>query len=394
MIKDNNIKVAFLGGLHPVHREMINFGPAGVEFKVYDPEIKDFLFWLSHRAGINIVSDIKSDLIHSSNRVVLNRRSWVLDIEHISSPRRWIGSGVTNFLINRFREKVLENKNKVKLPGILDLAKPYLVLTALKSPYCKKIIAWSNWAITDKSPTLYTSFEKKIIETKEITDKFCVVYPAIKPRKLKIGKKKNKDVKLLFVGNGFFRKGGDIVIRAFQKLKDKYNLSLTVVSNFEGEIHYHPSKSFSLYLRDILKKDQKIEWLSNLDRETLLSNIYHEHDIFVMPTNADLCPLSIIEAMHSKLPVISSEIGAIPEMVESGINGFLLQSPVNNYGPPWNEEQREDIKNALIGKLSLLLENPYLISEMGEKSFEIARTKFSHEIRNDKLKMVYLEAIE
>jgi len=112
MIKDNSIKVAFLGGLHPVHREMINFGPAGIEFKVYDPEIRDFLFWLSHRAGINIVTDIKSDLIHSSNRVVLNRRSWVLDIEHISSPRRWIGSGVVNLLINRFREKILDKKIK------------------------------------------------------------------------------------------------------------------------------------------------------------------------------------------------------------------------------------------------------------------------------------------
>src|SRR3989304_7478060 len=141
MIKDNNIKVAFLGGLHPVHREMINFGPAGIEFKVYDPEIRDFLFWLSHYVGINIVPDIKADLIHSSNRVVLNRRSWVLDIEHISSPRRWIGSGVANLLINRFREKILDKKNKVKIAGVLDLAKPYLVATNLKSSYCKKIIA-------------------------------------------------------------------------------------------------------------------------------------------------------------------------------------------------------------------------------------------------------------
>ena len=390
----NSIKVAFLGGLHPVHREMINFGPAGIEFKVYDPEIRDFLFWLSHRAGINIVTDIKSDLIHSSNRVVLNRRSWVLDIEHISSPRRWIGSGVVNLLINRFREKILDKKNKVKIAGVLDLAKPYLVLRTLKSPYSKKVIAWSKWSITDRSPPLYTSFEKRIIETREITDKFCVIYPAIKPRILKIDKKNNKDMKLLFVGNGFFRKGGDIVIKAFQQLKAKYNISLTLVSNFQGEIHYHQPKSYSSYIKDISTKDERIKWLCNVDRETLLNKIYPEHDIFLTPTNADLCPLSIIEAMHSKMPIISTKIGAIPEMVENGVNGFLLESPVNNYRPSWNEEQRENIKNALVEKLSLLMYNPSLMREMGEKSFEIARTKFSHEVRNEKLKKVYLEAIK
>jgi len=201
-------------------------------------------------------------------------------------------------------------------------------------------------------------------------------------------------MKLLFVGNGFFRKGGDIVIKAFQQLKAKYNISLTLVSNFQGEIHYHQPKSYSSYIKDISTKDERIKWLCNVDRETILNKIYPEHDIFLTPTNADLCPLSIIEAMHSKMPIISTKIGAIPEMVENGVNGFLLESPVNNYRPSWNEEQRENIKNALVEKLSLLMYNPSLMREMGEKSFEIARTKFSHEVRNEKLKKVYLEAIK
>jgi len=61
---------------------------------------------------------------------------------------------------------------------------------------------------------------------------------------------------------------------------------------------------------------------------------------------------------------------------------------------PWDEEQRENIKNALVEKLSLLMYNPSLMREMGEKSFEIARAKFSHEVRNEKLKRIYLEALK
>lgn len=394
MAENNKIKVAFLGGLHSVHDEMISFGPPGIEFKVYDPQIKDLLFWLSHRAGINIVPSIMEDVIHSYNRVVLNRRNWVLEIEHISSPRRWVGSGVTNLLVNTFREKIMDNKNKMRIPGILDLVKPYVVINSLRSSYCKKIIAWSNWAITDRSSPLYSPFEKKIIETKEIADKFCVVYPAMKPRKSKIHARNGKDLKLLFVGNGFFRKGGDIVIRAFQELKGKYHLSLTIVSNFEGEIHYNQTKSLGLSIKDVLIKDEKVIWLTNVDRETMLNKVYLDHDIFVMPTNADLFAFSIIEAMHSKLPIISTKIGAIPEMVEDGVNGFLLESPVNNYGPAWDDEQRETIKNALMEKITLFAENSRLIKEMGEVSSEIAREKFSYQLRNEKLKEVYLEAYE
>jgi glycosyltransferase involved in cell wall biosynthesis len=395
MRKKDKIEVAFLGGLHPVHREMISFGPPGIEFKVYDPEANDFLFWLSHRAGINVVAAIESDLIHSHNRLVLNRRNWILEIDHISSPRRWIGSGVTNLLVNSFREKVLDKKDKIKLPGILDMIKPYLVVRNLQSPYCKKIIAWSNWAITDRDPPLYTSVEKKITETREITEKFSVIYPAIKPRKSKIDRNNDgRNVKLLFVGNGFFRKGGDILIGAFQQLKREYNLFLTVVSNFLGEIHYQQAEGSVARMKNALIRDEKIKWLTNVDRETLLAEIYPQHDIFVMPTNGDLFLFSILEAMHNKLPVISTRLGAIPEMVEDGVNGFLLESPVHNYGPPWDSGQRERIMNALVGKISLLAENSHLRKEMGEASYQIAGERFSYELRNEKLKKVYLEANE
>ena len=48
-------------------------------------------------------------------------------------------------------------------------------------------------------------------------------------------------------------------------------------------------------------------------------------DIFVLPSYAEGQPISIIEAMSASLPIISTYIGSIPEIVEDKVSGFLFQ---------------------------------------------------------------------
>jgi glycosyltransferase involved in cell wall biosynthesis len=47
-------------------------------------------------------------------------------------------------------------------------------------------------------------------------------------------------------------------------------------------------------------------------------------DVFVLPSTRDAWPVSVMEAMASGLPVISSVVGATNEMINSGENGFLI----------------------------------------------------------------------
>lgn len=55
---------------------------------------------------------------------------------------------------------------------------------------------------------------------------------------------------------------------------------------------------------------------------------FAEADCFVHPTLDDCFPLVILEAMQHLLPVISTPVGAIPDMVIEGISGVLV--PVND----------------------------------------------------------------
>ena len=52
--------------------------------------------------------------------------------------------------------------------------------------------------------------------------------------------------------------------------------------------------------------------------------VFRESDIFVYPSHNDAFPLVILEAMQWGLPVISSDEGAIPEVVVDGVTGYIV----------------------------------------------------------------------
>jgi glycosyltransferase involved in cell wall biosynthesis len=48
-------------------------------------------------------------------------------------------------------------------------------------------------------------------------------------------------------------------------------------------------------------------------------------DVFVLPTRGENLPVSILEAMAEAVPVVSTRVGGIPELVEDGASGLLVE---------------------------------------------------------------------
>lgn len=48
-------------------------------------------------------------------------------------------------------------------------------------------------------------------------------------------------------------------------------------------------------------------------------------DIFVLPSVKEGFPFAVLEAMSAKIPVIATRVGAIPEIINNGKNGFIVE---------------------------------------------------------------------
>ena len=60
-----------------------------------------------------------------------------------------------------------------------------------------------------------------------------------------------------------------------------------------------------------------------------MAAIYADHDIYIQTPDIDNMPLSVIEAFASGLPVVSTEAGGMPAILEHGRQGLL--TPINDY---------------------------------------------------------------
>jgi glycosyltransferase involved in cell wall biosynthesis len=51
---------------------------------------------------------------------------------------------------------------------------------------------------------------------------------------------------------------------------------------------------------------------------------YERADVFCLPTRREPFGVAFVEALHYGLPVVATRIGAVPDLVEHGVNGFLV----------------------------------------------------------------------
>ncbi len=69
--------------------------------------------------------------------------------------------------------------------------------------------------------------------------------------------------------------------------------------------------------------DDVIEPLGTLDRDALDVE-YQRADMFLIPSHGEGFPNSLLEAMARALPVVATPVGAVPEIIEDGVNGLMV----------------------------------------------------------------------
>ena len=144
----------------------------------------------------------------------------------------------------------------------------------------------------------------------------------------------HKTFTFLFVGTDFERKGGFDVVEAFELVSDEHpHVRLALVGTDPRE--RNPDRLVHGWVGEG-RRMRVLERLEDLKRRGVASchtelgwrdvreTFYPGADAFVMPTLAEGFGFTNVEAMSFGLPVISSVVGPIPEIVAEGKTGLLV----------------------------------------------------------------------
>ena len=184
-----------------------------------------------------------------------------------------------------------------------------------------------------------------------------------------------EEIICLQISNFVEKKGHKYTIKAFSELLKEYNrckLILGGAGKMLSEIKILTSK---------LGISDKVEFINNVNPEDLFTfmkkaDLFFHHSVTSSKGDQEGIPTVITEAMATGLPVISTYHAGIPELIQDGVNGFLVK-----------EKDIDGYINIMIKALST-------DQEISHNAFNKVKLEFNLELQSKKLVELYKKIME
>jgi len=213
--------------------------------------------------------------------------------------------------------------------------------------------------------------------------KIRVIYNGVDTRKFQPAEDKRKikkelgfnpdDLAIVSVGRLYARKGLFTLIESVPAVVKRFKNAKFIIS---GKGQSDEMRKLIAYAEKIGVKDNMV--FTGYYPDKKLPKLYQAADVFAFSTFYEHHPFAILEALSTGLPVVTTSVGGIPETIESGKNGFLVE--------PFNPAQFAD-------KILYLLEHPAEASEMGVLARKTILKRFDWRIVVKDVLRVYDEAL-
>lgn len=232
------------------------------------------------------------------------------------------------------------------------------------APWKRKLYAWVEKAMSIRTDAIIhiSKYEYEMAMRYGLSDKkSVVVYNGVSDAAA-IGDTKPFEVRqeminLLFVGRFDRQKGFDLLLEVFNEHRfENVRLYLAGDSVLQQSEYEYPDNAV------------KLGWIRNSDIDRYMSAC----DAIIVPSRWEGFGIVAIEALRNKKPVIASNRGALPEIVQHGVNGYVFDF-----------EKKEDLAGIVrsLDKIKL--------AKMGQAGGRIFDAKFHSDRMNKQIERLY-----
>ena len=197
--------------------------------------------------------------------------------------------------------------------------------------------------------------------------------PRIDKDRIQVSTAKQKRPILLFLSNLIITKGVFVFVDIIEKLKEKGHVFEAWIVGKEGDVSFEGLNKYisQKSMSDIVK-------VKGAKYGTEKNSIIVSSSMLIYPSYFDAFPLVLLEAIQFGLPVVTTDIGGIPDMVENGRTGFVLNC--------------NDV-DGFVDRVSYLLKNPEIMNKMSQHAQAEFASKYTLEIFESSLIAIFEESL-
>ena len=321
--------------------------------KVYIVSLKRSFYFHKIPSLIKILKQERIELVHTHDSVtgnILMRTAALLAgipvISHIH-----IKNYFSRNIFSRIFAKTLDN---------------------LTAGICKHIIAVSQ------------STKKSLVDQGYPEDKIEVVRNAVDIETLsscfdraallnELGIKPNAKI-FLHIGRLCPDKGQQDLLEALRFISKKRD---DIYCLFAGEDIAYEGR-FKEKLDNMIRAHKLKENIKMLGFRRDIDSLINISDVVVLPSYEEGLPLAALEAMKNKRPFVGYATGGIPEVIEDGKNGYLVE---------------KGNTRKLARALTAIIENPVKAVKMGHEGFGVIKERFDFKVQMNKILKIYKDSL-
>ncbi len=211
--------------------------------------------------------------------------------------------------------------------------------------------------------SLSKEIQKSVVDEYNINFKDTpVIFNGVSMGKCHIKNDYTGNKKILHIGRFSAQKNHEVLVKAFSTVVNRgHDVSLYLYG--QGELE----ESIKELVKN-LHMDKKIFFCGLTDD---VYSVMESTDIFVLPSLFEGMPMTLIEAMGTGMPILASNVGGIPDMIENEKSGLLCEPTVEEVAVGLEKLISSEEDRKLYGQNAVISSEKYSADKMAKDYYEI-----------------------